>query len=332
MKAVLKCCLLTVLVMAGVLAGCAPARPAPDAVTVQLSWFHTVEFAGFYAAVEKGYYRDENLAVTLLPGGPTVDPVQAVVDGTAQLGVTAGDTVLRARAANTLVTAIMTLYRRSPLVIMSLPDSGIQRPQDLVGKTVGVISDKLDSTWDIQFLALLKQLGLDAQSMKFVAIQDYNGANELTSGRVQAASGFFSINEPLQAKLAGVETNLIFYGDYGIEVYANALIARDDMLASQPDVAQRFVRATLKGYQYALQHPDEAAEFALKFDPSLDVKLQTATMLAQLPLIDSGDGAIGSMELAVWQSTQDTLLKQGLLTEPLNLEAAFTNRFVIPAQ
>jgi len=332
MKAVLKCCLLAVLVMASALTGCAPARPAPDAVTVQLSWFHTVEFAGFYAAVEKGYYRDENLAVTLLPGGPAIDPVQSVADGTAQLAVTPGDTVLRARAANMLVTAIMTIYRHSPLVVMSLPDSGIQRPQDLVGKTIGVISDKLDSTWDIQFLALLKQLGLDAQTMKFVAIQDYNGANELTSGRVQAASGFFAVNEPVQAKLAGVETNLIFYGDYGIEVYANALIARDDLLTSQPDVVQRFVRATLKGYQYVLQHPAEAAEFALKFDPALDVNLQTATMLGQLPLIDSGDGAIGSMDLAVWQSTQDALLKQGLLNEPLNLEAAFTNRFVIPAQ
>jgi NitT/TauT family transport system substrate-binding protein len=321
-----------VALIAGTLAGCAPAKPAPDAVTVQLSWLHTVEFAGFYVAVEKGFYAAENLAVSLLPGGPDADPLKSVKDGTAQFGVTSGNELVRARAANIAVTAIMAIFRRSPLVVMSLPDSGIKRPQDLAGKTVGVISDRLDSTWDIQFLALLKQLKIDAQSMKFVAIQDYTGANELTSGRVQAVSGFFSTNEPVQARLDGLKPNLIFYSDYGIQIYANALFAQNAFLNSQPDLAQRFVRATLKGYQYALEHSDEAARFALKFDQNLDLKLQTATMEAQIPLIDSGDGLVGSMDLAVWQSTQDALLKQGLLSAPIDLLTVFTNRFIEPAQ
>jgi NitT/TauT family transport system substrate-binding protein len=330
MKRVIITSVLVALITASTLTGCAPAQPAPDAVAVQLSWFHTVEFAGFYTAVEKGFYAAENLAVSLLPGGPDIDPLKSVKDGTAQFGVTSGNELVRARAANTAVTAIMAIFRRSPLVVMSLPDSGIKRPQDLVGKTVGVISDRLDSTWDIQFLALLKQLNIDAQSMKFVTIQDYTGAHELTSGRVQAASGFFSTNEPVQAKLDGLKPNLIFYSDYGIQIYANALFAQDVLLNSQPDLTQRFVRATLKGYQYVLEHPDEAARFALKFDQTLDLTLQTATMEAQIPLIDSGDGLVGSMDLAVWQSTQDALLKQGLLSAPIDLLAMFTNRFIEP--
>ncbi len=332
MKTVMVICLIALLAIAGGLTGCAPAKPAPDAVAVQLSWFHTVEFAGFYTAAAKGYYTDENLAVSLLPGGPDIDPLKVVKEGSAQFGVTSGDNLVRARAASTAVTAIMAIFRRSPLIVMSLPDSGIKRPQDLIGKTVGVISDKLDSNWDIQFLAMLKQLNIDPQSLKFMAIQDYTGANELTSGRLQAISGFFSTNEPVQAKLNGVQSNLIFYSDYGIQIYANTLFAQDALLNSQPDLAQRLVRATLKGYTYALEHPDEAAQFARQFDETLDLKLQTATMDAQIPLIDSGDGAIGSMDLAVWQSTQDALLKQGLLSAPIELSTVFTNRFVTPAK
>lgn len=332
MKRVISTSVLVILVTVNILAGCAPAKPAPDAVTVQLSWFHTAEFAGFYVAVEKGFYAAENLTVSLLPGGPNIDPLKSVKDGTAQFGITSGNDLVRARAANTAVTAIMAIFRRSPLIVMSLPDSGIKRPQDLAGKTVGVISDRLDSTWDAQFLALLKRLNIDAQSMKFVTIQDYTGANELTSGRAQAVSGFFSTNEPVQARLDGLKLNLIFYSDYGIQTYANALFAQDAWLNSQPDLVRRFVRATLKGYQYTLEHPAEAAQFTLKFDPALDLKLQTATMEAQIPLIDSGDGLIGLMDLAVWQSTQDALLKQGLLSAPIDLPAVFTNRFIEPAQ
>lgn len=332
MKRVIITSVFVALITTGTLTGCAPARPAPDAVIVQLSWFHTVEFAGFYTAVEKGFYAAENLAVSLLPGGPDADPLKSVKDGTTQFGVTSGNDLVRARAANTAVTAIMAIFRRSPMVVMSLPGSGIKRPQDLVGKTVGVISDRLDSTTDIQLLALLKQLNIDPQSMKFVAIQDYTGAHELTSGRMQAMSGLFSTNEPVQARLDGLKPDLIFYSDYGIQIYANTLFAQDAWLNSQPDLAQRFVRATLKGYQYALEHPDEAVQFALKFDQSLDLKLQTATMEAQIPLIDSGNGPIGSMDLAVWQSTQDVMLKQGLLSAPIDLPAAFTNRFIEPAQ
>jgi len=324
--------LIVILGVVGSLVGCAPAKPTPDAVSVQLGWFHTVEFAGFYTAVEKGFYAQENLAVSLLPGGPDIDPLTVVKEGTAQFGITSGDNLVRARAANTAVTAIMAVYRRSPLVVMSLPDSGINRPQDLVGKTVGVISEKLDSTWDIQFLAMLKQLNIDAKSLTFLPIEDYTGANELTSGRLQAVSGFFSTNEPVQAKLNGVQPNLIFYSDYGIQIYANTLFAQDTLLDSNADLAQRLVRATLKGYAYALEHPDEAAQFARKFDETLDLTLQTATMNAQIPLIDNGDGVIGSMDVAVWQSTQDALLKQGLLNAPIDLPIVFTNRFVAPVQ
>lgn len=321
--------------MSGIIAGCsnplAP-PPEPEQVIIQLGWFHTTEFAGFYVADQKGYYADENLKVSFVAGGPEIDPVAEVVAGRALFGINAGDSIIRARAAQQDVVAISSIYRQSPLVVMTLPDTGIQRPQDLVGKTVGVISPAMDTTWDIQFLGMLNKLKIKSTDLTFVPIEDYHGANELTAGRMQAVSGFFSSNEPVQAKLDGHEPTLMFYSDYGIEIYSNAIFTTGQTIRERPELIERFIRATLKGYQYAIEHPDEMADLALKYDDTLNADLQSATMQAQIPLIDTGDAPIGTMDEAVWQITEDILLEQGIISAPLDLKTVYTNEFVEKAQ
>ncbi|MCK6627239.1 MAG: ABC transporter substrate-binding protein [Anaerolineae bacterium] len=325
---------LIVVLSSVVVTACNPfvAAKEPDQITVQLSWFHTAEFAGFYVADQKGYYADENLKVSLVAGGPEADPIAAVLNGRAQFGVAAGDALIRARAADQDVVAVSSIFRQSPLVVMTLADSDIQRPQDLVGKTVGVISPNMDTTWDIQFLGMLKKLNIEPSAITFVPIEDYHGANELTSGRMQAASGFFSSNEPVQAQLDGQDITLLFYSDYGIEIYSNAIFTSGSTIHEQPDLVERFIRATLKGYQYAIEHPEEIADLALKYDDTLDANLQSATMQAQIPLIDTGDAPIGTMDEEVWQITQDILLEQGIISTSVDLKTVYTNKFVEKAQ
>jgi NitT/TauT family transport system substrate-binding protein len=318
----------------GLLAACNPTAAAqgPDQVTVQLSWFHNNEFAGFYAADQQGFYTAENLAVTLQPGGPEVDPVAAVLAGSAQFGVVTGDALVRARAAGQDLVAIASIFRDNPLVVMSLAGKGLRRPHNLVGQRVGVLSPNLDTPWDLQFLAMLKAANIDPSRLNFVPIEDYHGANDLVAGRVGACSGFFSTNEAIQARLDGYETDLIFYSDYGIVVYPNPIFTSGPLLGQQPGLVERFVRATLKGYQYAIEHPDEAAQFALKYDGTLDLALQAASMHAQIPFIDTGDAPIGWMDEVVWQDTLAILQEQGLIAGPVDLTSLYTNKFVELAQ
>jgi NitT/TauT family transport system substrate-binding protein len=305
--------------------------PRPDEITVQLSWFPTVEFAGFYVADHLGYYADENLAVNLVPGGPEANPVEEVLSGEAQFGLASGDMLVRLRDEGENLVCVSSIFRHNPLVVMSLADSGIKTPQDLIGKKVGVISEQLDTTWDRQFLAMLNNAGVDPDEMTLLPIEDYHGANELTSGRLDAASGFFSTNEPVQARRDDHDLSLIFYSDYGVPVYVNPIFTTDAMVAEDPELVERFVRATLRGYEYAISNPEEAADITLEYDDSLDIGLQTATMKAQIPIIDTGDAPLGWMDELTWRVTQDILLSQDVIESPMSVSNFFTNEFVSAA-
>jgi len=317
-------------IVGSLLAACGASRPEPTAVTVQLSWLHTVEFAGFYAAVAQGYYAEENLDVTLLPGAYDVLPWVEVSEGRADFGIAGSDNLLIARSTGFPVRAIGVIFRINPVVFMTLADSGITRPEDMVGRRVGIISPALDNTNDIQLRAMLQRVGVEESSLEFVLIEDYSYGS-LTSGAMDVYSGFVQ-NEPVQAQMDGVDVNLIFPSDYGVLFYANVIFTRDDMVAERADVVERFMRATLRGYRYAVEHPDEVSALALQYDNTLDLAFQQASMQAEIPLIDTGDVPIGWMDDEVWESTQTVLLQQGLLTAPVDLATFYTNQFVEAAQ
>jgi NitT/TauT family transport system substrate-binding protein len=299
-----------------------------DEVTVQLSWFHSTEFSGFYIAEQLGYYEEENIAVNIVAGSPQIDPVDKIAEGEAQFGIVAGDGVIRAQKDGKDLIALAAIFRKNPLVVMALEESGIQKPEDLEGKTVGVVSPGLDTTWDIQFIAMLNMLDIDPGTMSFVPNEFFHGADDLLSGKMDASSGCFSTNEPIQAEIDGIDVNLIYYSDYGAEFYNNLIVANSDLIEENPDLIQRFIRATFKGYRTAIENPDVAAEQALKYDPNLDIDFQKSTMEVQIPLIDTGDAPIGVMDESVLEHTQQILLNQGFIDSPVNLNEIYTNEFI----
>jgi ABC-type nitrate/sulfonate/bicarbonate transport system substrate-binding protein len=304
--------------------------PIPDAVNVQLSWFHSAEFAGFYAAIDQGFYAENNMVVTLTPGSPDINPMDKVQDNSAQFGVNTGDSIITARDNGQNFVAVSSIYRVSPLVIGSLNKSNITTPKDLVGKKVGVFTTDFSTTWDIQLLAMLKRLKIDKNEIDFVPIDDFHGANELTSKKMDAVSGMFATNEPVVANLEGNPLNLIYYKDYGVDVYSNVIFVSENLISKNPDLIARFVKATLKGYQYAIENPETAAKLALTYDNTLDLTVQTETMKAQIPLISTGDSPIGTMDADVWNTTQEILLEFGLISKSIDLNTIYTNKFVTP--
>jgi NitT/TauT family transport system substrate-binding protein len=330
MKVRIYCLLAALVTLSLLLTACGnatPAKPA-DKVKVQLSWFPSVEYAGFYAAAAKGYYADENLEVTLNAGGPDINPLDEVHSGKSQFGIGQGDSLIVAREKGQNFVAVGTIFRVNPVAITSLKKDNIQKPGDLVGKTVGTYSLDLSNYSDLMFLAFMNRTGLQKDSMHYALIDDFYGANEIKSGKMDAMSGMFATDQQVMTRESGDEINLIYYKDYGVDVYINSIFVSDEFMQSNQDLIARFIRATMKGYQYAVENPDEVAALAVQYDDSLDLGYQQQVMQTQIPFIDTGDAPIGSMDENVWKTTQDILLEFDLISKPVDLNTIYTNQFV----
>ncbi|HWP35500.1 MAG TPA: ABC transporter substrate-binding protein [Thermodesulfobacteriota bacterium] len=304
---------------AALLAPHAPARAAaePDRVTVQLKWHHQTQFAGVYVADAKGFYRAERLAVEYRPwrvGDPS--PVAQVLSGRAAFGITSHTEFLVALEKGAPVVAIAAIYQKSPVGFFVLKGSGIKHPRDFAGKTIAFAP-----THEIHLKAVLKRVGLDLRSLRPVPYRF--DLTPFYKGEVAIWAGYV-MNQPVDARLAGYETTVIFPDDYGVHTYDDIVFTSRELLAGSPALAERWLRATLRGWRYAVEHPEEATEIALRVDPQLKREKQLAMLLASIPLIHTGDHPIGWMTREVWAEAAEILLDQGLLAQRPDLARAYT--------
>ena len=312
------------LVAIAILAACRPqeVKQPPDQVTVQFKWVHQAQFAGFYLAQERGHYAQENIAVTFVEGGPGIDAFEQVLSGGADFGVGAPEEILVQRSQGEPVVAIATIYRRNPTVFVALTDSGIERPADFMGRTVavaGVIE------FELQLEAMLKKLGLDIQQVEVVPYS-YD-LTRLYEGEVDSTAIYLT-GGLIRLRQEGYQVNLIWPGDYGVHMYSDTLITTDQLIAENPDLVTRFLRATLRGWREAIEEPEAAVASTLQYALEADAELQTQMMEASLPLVHTGEDQIGWMRAEVWGGMHDLLLEQGVLAGPLDLDQVYTMEFL----
>lgn len=327
-KSLVALCLLVALVLTGCSsAGAPPASALPPAqARVQLSWIHTIEWAGFYAAEERGYYADQALTVDLMQGGEDdqgnyIDAIQAVLGGRADFGVASGGNLIQARAAQAPVVAIASIYQRHPLAFTSLAEKQITTPQDLVGKTLHVAPDSR-----LLLQAMLTVSGVDPAQIKIEERADFTIA-PLLNGDADVIDSFIT-NEPVSLKLAGHAINHILPIDYGVEEYPNLIFTTEEMIAKHPDLVERFLRATLRGMESAIANPQQAASLAVLHDTSLDPAKETEAMFQSVPLLKPTGSEPGMMTAKTWDATYQILYNQGILKQPLDVKTVYTLAFL----
>lgn len=321
-KTILYGLLINLGVMFG-LAACGPLNQGSPAtltpIIVQLAWTHSAQFAGFYAADQNGYYAAEGLAVTFIEGGPFVDRLLPVLAGTAHFGMTSGSELIIARANNRPVKAVATILRRDPFAFFALAESGITHPEDFVGKTIQIRERSRP------FLrAVMGRVGISPEQY---TENISAGFEDLYSGKVDVAIGFIT-SQQIEAEKAGYRLNVIYPEDYGLRFYADVIFTTDKLIETDPELVASFLRATLKGWRYAVENSTEAGNLVVKYNPQADVSLENEKMFASLPLVNTGQDYIGWMTPEIWTGMADTLRRQGVITTPLATAEVYTTQFL----
>ncbi|MEX2519307.1 MAG: ABC transporter substrate-binding protein [Paracoccaceae bacterium] len=298
--------------VAGVLALSGLSAEAADKVTLQLKWVTQAQFGGYYVAAEKGYYEDEGLDVEIKPGGPDVAPVQVLVGGGADVMVDWMPSALAAREKGVPIVNIAQPFKSSGLTLVCRKETGIASPADFKGKTLG--------TWfygnEYPLLSWMSKLGLATDgSAEGVTIQKIGfNVDPLLQKQADCITAM-TYNEYWQIIDAGLtpEDIVVFkYEEEGISTLEDGLYVLEDQLKDPAfaDKMVRFVRASMKGWKYAEENSDEAAEIVLENDNTgAQTEKHQKRMMAEVAKLTAGSD--GALDPADYERTVKTLLSAG---------------------
>ena len=308
---------LTTRLLAAVIAVCGvtlgASASAADKVTVQLKWLPQAQFAGYYVAQAKGYYKDAGLDVTINPGGPDISPVQVIAGNQADIVVNWMPDALAAREAGVPLVNVAQVFNQSGLMLTCKKSSGVTSPKDLKGKTLGV--------WyggnEYPFLNWMAKLGYKPDTDIKIMKQGFN-VDPLLQNQAACISTMI-YNEYWQVVDAGVkESDLVtfFYEKEGVASLEDGLYVMEAKLKDPAFVARmgKFVKATLKGWNEAVKDPAGAAKIVVAADTSgsASEKVQLRQMQNVAKLItNAGTAKVGYLEPAAYERTVTVLLAAG---------------------
>jgi NitT/TauT family transport system substrate-binding protein len=297
-------------------------------ITVRLKWLHQSQFAGNYIADKKGLYEQAGLRVTLNSFDYSHYPIDEVLKGSADFGITGADELLIARSQGKKIKALAVIYQENPVIAYALASSGIKTPVDFIGKKLG-----LEAGVNVETVikAMLTAQGIRYDQIgKVIPIQF--DVTPVLDHTVDIGTGYIT-NEPISVEEAGQKVNVIAPYEYGVKLYADVLFTTDAMIDSKPEIVQKFVTATLAGWDYALDHIDEAINITLEYkDPNnsaLNFAHQKALLLKSIPFIKPSAGRkIGDSTYLNWQRTYQLLRDYKNITTDLDVTTAYTTKFI----
>jgi len=305
-------------------AGIATAKELTTA-SLRLKWLPQAQFMGYYVAKAKGYYADEGIALTIDPGGPNIIAENMVASGINSFGHGGGmASLLQAREKGLSIVGIGMLFQETPYRLVVLERSGIKKFTDIKGKTV--------STWFTgpQFMvqAMIRASGLDLRDVKLEA--QPNSMVPFIEGKVDMAT-VTVYNEALILKRRNVIPSMVFNpAEMGVNLANESIIVNERTIKENPQLVQGFLRASLKGWVYAVTHQDEAIDILVKEVPTANRAEQKETLAALPALLTYGEAAtkgIGYIDRKNLEFAQKFLLDNGVMKSAVDLNAAVNTTF-----
>ncbi|MDD5677427.1 MAG: ABC transporter substrate-binding protein [Kiritimatiellae bacterium] len=290
---------------------CVTAQAATAKVRLQLKWHHQFQFAGYYAAQAQGHYQAAGLEVEIIPCQPGEDAVQQVLQGKAEFGVGATD-LLPLREQGAPVVALAVIFQHSPLALMTLTQGGLQCIHDLSGRRIMIESGSSE------LYAYLNKEGVPFN--KFIVLPHAFQTTELLAGNVDAMSAYVT-DEPYEVSKAGKEYLLYSPRSVGIDFYGDNLFTTERQIKLRPAMVKAFRDASLKGWEYAMQHPEELVQLIYsRYSQRHSIEHLRFEARQMVPLMQTALIEIGHMNPDRWRHIAETYAELGMMKPDFNLE------------
>ena len=320
-----------VLIMLGaalLISGCASSQSTNEAgalmhIRLPMGYIPNIQYAPFYVAVEKGYFRDAGIEIEFDYKFET-DGVALVGAGELPFAVVSGEQVLLARAQGLPVTYVAAWYQEYPVSVVAKSEANVIVPQDLAGKKIGLPG--LFGANYVGLRALLFEAKMSEDDVTLDAI-GFNQVELVVAGQQDIIVGY-AANEPIQLRAQGIAVTEIRVADY-VQLASNGLLASEKVIIENPELVRAFVSAFLRGLKDTIENPDEAFSLSEAHIPNfadLDAVVQKKILETSVEQWQAEQ--LGYSDPQAWENMQNVLLDMGLISEEQDLSKAFTNQFV----
>ncbi|CDZ49734.1 ABC transporter substrate-binding protein [Neorhizobium galegae] len=304
----------------------AAAQQAVNA-SLRLKWLTQAQFAGFYVALEKGYYKDEGINLTINPGGPNLLTENLVATGADTFGLSGGtDSVFSARDKGLPIVCIGVAHQVTPFVFVTYKDGPVKTVQDFKGKKVTAWFTGANHVLS----AMLAKAGIKAGEVDIQPQQV--SMTPFIDKQVDVATATRYNELQIVAQRAGMDNLRIFVPeDSGVSFPRDTLIVSEQTAKEKPELVEKFLRASIKGWKYALTHEKEAIDIVMKVAPTLD-RAQQEVMLSEIKkLMVAGKGGtdgLFAIDKTAVGSANSLLAEYKVISKPVDLDAAFNDSFL----
>lgn len=289
-------------------------------VTFRLNYVANAEHAPYYVGIKKGFYKEAGLNVTITPGIGSNDSVKLVGAGNDMFGVAVADAVLVGRGRGVPVVSTAVLLQQSPNVLCSLAAKNITKPEDLIGKKVGVSSR---STVFAFWKAFVKATKLDETKIQFSDLGATASSPVLVAGTIDATITL-ATNEVVALREDGVKLNTLDLGKYGVHSYGQTLFANEALTKTDPALVKAFTAATLKAWEYTIANVPEAIAILKESVPETEVKKEVAkwTEISPRTKALTGNVPFGAQSPEGWAASYATFEAAGLIDKAFDPASA----------
>ena len=305
----------------------APAPKDPVKVTFRTDAAAAGYHAPFAVALKKGYYTAEGLDVTIGEGKGSATTVQLVANGSETFGWADFGTAMQYIAKGAPIKSVAVISQSNPLAVVSHVEDNIKQPKDLEGKTVGVVAGGADGQLIGPFLEATR---VDKSKVTVINVDISAKTQVFMDKKVDAILAWVTYQVP-QLEAKGIKLNSMPLANVGLNTLNLAIFASNDTIKNKPDMVEKFVRASLKGWAYAIDHQDEAINLLADLFPTVDKAIARGQLKNQLPLFHTAltkDKPLGWVAAEDVKSSEDILAQYASLPKLGTPDSYYTNQFV----